>query len=150
MGPSDGEHVEECAMGHKCEATLCAKCSQERRGQQIVLCRQYDASFRGRLTGRLTVRVCVCFAPSAGSFRNSSRPNGEASGAVNGDISQGPCSNLQIGGSNNQQTGGNCAPPSLELKASDFRNARAPNVDMGPKSGRLVGLPCGSVRAEIL
>jgi hypothetical protein len=39
-----------------------------------------------------------------------------------GQIEQGPCSNLQVGGSKNQQTGGNCAPIDRRL-SSDQKTA---------------------------
>jgi hypothetical protein len=38
--------------------------------------------------------------------------HGEGSGAIGGNINQGPCSNLQIGGSNNQATT-NCVQPNV-------------------------------------
>jgi hypothetical protein len=45
--------------------------------------------------------------------------HGAGSGAVGGNISQGPCSNLQIGGSNNQATA-NCGPMNRSLTAQQM------------------------------
>jgi len=58
---------------------------------------------------------------------NGTQAAGENSSAI-GSVTQGPCSVLQSGGSNNQATGGNCTPPERHLTASqadELANAAA-------------------------
>ena len=49
--------------------------------------------------------------------------HGTGSGAVRGNVGQGPCSSLQIGGSNNQSTV-NCGPPAPQLREKTLGLAR--------------------------
>ncbi len=55
-------------------------------------------------------------APETATVR--SEQHGEASGAVGGNINQGPCSITQIGGSNNQAMT-NCIPPQRTISEAD-------------------------------
>jgi hypothetical protein len=49
-------------------------------------------------------------------------PSNENNGQVEGNITQGPCSNLLIGSSNNSVTGGNCGPPERHLSPDQKAN----------------------------
>jgi hypothetical protein len=51
----------------------------------------------------------------SGSSETKKSPANDNSGSVGGNITQGPCSNLQIGGNKNQAIGGNCGPPSRRI-----------------------------------
>jgi hypothetical protein len=70
--------------------------------------------------------------------------HGEGAGAVGGSITTGPCSNVQVGGSNNQGTV-NCAPPARRVPISKQRHLIALASEV--KANVSIGCPSGSVEA---